>query len=115
MLDHHVSNSVHKRSSKDLRKQEPKIIEKDSKIESEDEQDTVPPTARQPEPASTTAPSDNLFDDEDRSPEAYQDLIQQFMDGNEVQFEVFETTETGDFKPIFMLGKCIQKQLPPPI
>ena len=28
------------------------------------------------------------------------------MAANEVQFEVFETTDEGYFKPIFMLGRC---------
>jgi hypothetical protein len=33
------------------------------------------------------------------------------MDLNEVQFEVFETNQEGNFKPIFMVGKCIRPKL----
>jgi hypothetical protein len=33
------------------------------------------------------------------------------MDLNEVQFEVFETTQEGYFKPIFMVGRCIKPKL----
>jgi hypothetical protein len=28
------------------------------------------------------------------------------MDENELQFEVFETDQDGELKPIFMVGKC---------
>jgi len=36
-------------------------------------------------------------------------MIDQYMQDHEAQFEVFETGPDGEFKPIFMVGKC-----PPP-
>ena len=33
------------------------------------------------------------------------------MEENEVQFEVFETTHDGHFKPIFMLGRCMPPKI----
>lgn len=36
-------------------------------------------------------------------------MIELFMQDQEQQFEVFETGPDGEFKPIFMVGKC-----PPP-
>lgn len=46
--------------------------------------------------------------------EDFQALIEQYMEDNKHQFDVFDYEEDGSFKPIFMLGKCtIEKKVDP--
>ena len=94
-----------------MMKQEPKVVAKENDLPSEEEDDVVY-QAKEEKPSSPPAVhtlGKHLFDEEDRDPDTYQDLVQGFMESHEVQFEVFETTLDGEFKPIFMLGKCLPK------